>query len=91
MKSAGNHSRQYSGSSRKWSVENGTIPASSHGLPTSLIRSTGGPQPGQAILTASTYGRCGVWPSKASQPSTARSCSSSRPPMTSNRPHAWQS
>ena len=35
------------------------MPASSHGLPTSLIRSTGAPQPGQAILTASTYGRCG--------------------------------
>ena len=34
---------------------------------------TGAPQPGQAICTASTYGRCGVWPSSASQPSTARS------------------
>ena len=61
------------GSSRKWSVENGTMPASSHGLPTSLIRSTGSPHVGQAIFTASTNGRCGVWPSNASQPSTARS------------------
>ncbi len=67
------------------------MPASSHGLPTSLIRSTGAPQPAQAIRTASTYGRCGVWPSNASQPSTARSCSSSRPPMTSTVPHASQS
>ncbi len=68
MKSAGNHFAQYSGSSRKWSVENGTIPASSHGLPTSLMRSTGAPQPGQAILTASTYGRCGVCPSNVVPP-----------------------
>ncbi len=28
----------------------------------------------QAILTASTHGRCGVCPSNSSQPSTARSC-----------------
>ena len=47
MKSAGNHFAQYSGSSRKWSVENGTMPASSHGLPTSGIRLTGSPQPEQ--------------------------------------------
>ena len=67
------------------------MPASSHGLPTSAIRSTGAPHDEQAILTASTYGRCGVWPSNASQPSTARSRSSSRPPTTSNVPHAWQS
>ncbi len=91
MKSAGNHFAQYSGSSRKWSVENGTIPASSQGLPTSGIRATGSPHDGQAILTASTNGRWGVWPSNASQPSTARRSSSSRPPMTSNVPHARQS
>ena len=91
MKSAGNHFAQYSGSSRKWSVENGTMPASSHGLPTSLMRSTGWPQFGQAMRTSSTHGRCGVWPSNASQPLTARSCSSSRPPMTSTVPHAEQS
>ena len=41
MKSAGYHFAQYSGSSRKWSVLNGTMPASSHGLPTSRMRSTG--------------------------------------------------
>ena len=63
------------------------MPASSHGLPTSLIRSTGAPQPGQAIVTSSIHGRCGVWPSKRSQPATARSRSSSRPPMTSTVPH----
>ena len=91
MKSAGNHFSQCSGSSRKWSVENGTMPASSHGLPTSAIRETGSPHDGQAILTSSTNGRCGVWPSKASQPSTARPFSSSRPPITSNAPQALQS
>ena len=42
-------------------------------MPTSGIRATGSPHDGQAILTASTNGRCGVWPSNASQPSTARS------------------
>ena len=36
-------------------------------------------------MTASTHGRCGVWPSKRSQPSTARSRSSSRPPTTVER------
>ena len=91
MKSAGNHFAQYSGSSRKCIVENGTMPASSHGLPTSVMRETGSPQDGQAIFTSSTNGRCGVWPSKASQPSTARASSSSRPPMTSNVPQARQS
>jgi hypothetical protein len=91
MKSAGNHFAQYAWSSRKWSVENGTIPASSQGLPTSRIRSTGPPHDGQAMVTASTQGRCGVCPSNASQPPTARSRSSSRPPMTSMVPHAGQS
>jgi hypothetical protein len=91
MKSAGNHFCQYSGSSRKWSVEYGTIPASSHGLPTSAMRWTGSPHDGQAIVTSSTHGRCGVWPSNRSQPATARSRSSSRPPITSNVPHFGQS
>ncbi len=36
------------------------------------MRETGSPHDGQAILTSSTNGRCGVWPSKASQPATAR-------------------
>jgi hypothetical protein len=72
-------------------VENGTMPASSQGLPTSGIRLTGSPHDEQAILTKSTHGRCGVWPSKVCQPSIARALSSSRPPMTSIVPQAWQS
>ena len=67
------------------------MPASSQGLPTSVIRETGSPQDGQAIFTSSTNGRWGVWPSKALQPVTARSRSSSRPPTTSKVPQALQS
>ena len=59
------------------------MPASSHGLPTSGTRWAVPPHFAQAIFTASTHGRCGVWPSNSSQPATARAFSSSRPPMTS--------
>ena len=64
------------------------MPASSQGLPTSGMRLTVAPHFAQAILTASIHGRCGEWPSNSSQPSTARSFSSSSLPMTSNVPQA---
>ncbi len=71
-------------------VLNGTMPASSHGLPTSSMRCATPPHFSQRIFTASMYGRCGELPSKASQPSTAFSFSSSRLPITakcSQSPH----
>ena len=52
-------------------------------LPTSGMRLTGLPHWGQATLTASIHGRCGVCPSKASHPDMARAASSSRLPITS--------
>src|SRR3989304_3380937 len=64
------------------------MPASSQGLPTSLMRSTAAPQLGQEIFTASTQGRWGLWPSKSDQPATARSRSSGSGPVTSKRPAA---
>jgi hypothetical protein len=41
-------------------VENGTMPASSHGLPTSTMRDISRPVFGFRIFTASIHGRCGV-------------------------------
>src|SRR5580693_10320710 len=67
-----------------------TIPASSHGLPTSSTRLASPPHFSHLILTASTYGRCGELPSNLSQPSTAFAFSSSRLPITvkcSQAPH----
>ena len=58
-------------------MEKGTIPASSQGLPTSLIRLPIKPDSGCLILTLSIQGRCGDSPSKSSQPSTANSFNSS--------------
>src|SRR5580700_1686690 len=58
-------------------VLKGTMPASSHGLPTSATREDKPPHFSQRILTASMYGRCGEFPSKVSQPSTARFFNSS--------------
>src|SRR5436305_1844704 len=48
------------------------MPASSQGLPTSGMRDIRFPVFGFLIFTTSTQGRCGEWPSKRSQPSTAR-------------------
>ena len=85
MKSAGNHFSQY-----------GAVAV----VPHRRERHDAGVEPGIAdvaicclpfrrnpctvILTRSIHGRCGGWPSNLSQPSTARSFSSSRLPMTSN-------
>ena len=66
------------------------MPASSQGLPTSVMREATAPHCGQAILTASIQGRCGVCPSNSSQPSTARSRSSVSLPRTSKLPQASQ-
>ena len=71
-------------------VENGTMPASNHGLPTSRMREIGAPQEEQAILTASIHGRCGEWPANSGQPSTARACNSCSLPITSKRSQAPQ-
>jgi hypothetical protein len=62
------------------------MPASSHGLPTSGTRDIRLPVLGLRILTLSTHGRCGLWPSKSDQPSTARAFNSSREPITSKSP-----
>ena len=56
--------------------------------PTSGTRDIKLPLRGLRILTPSTQGRCGLLPSKAGQPSTARSCNSAREPMTSKSPVA---
>ena len=49
-------------------VEYGTMPASSHGLPTSPMRDIRLPFFGFLILTLSIHGRCGVWPSNSASP-----------------------
>src|SRR5262245_43379415 len=87
MKSAGNHVDQYARSVLYLTVENGTMPASSQGLPTSGMRDDCPPHLAHLILTRSTHGRCGGWPANLSMPATARCFNSSRPPMTSNSPH----
>src|SRR3989344_114741 len=69
-------------------VENGTIPASSHGFPTSRILETIFLHFLHFIFTESTHGRCGEFPSKLSQPSTARFFNSSFDPITSKFPHS---
>ena len=63
------------------------MPASSQGLPTSWMRRISPPHAGQASVTASTYGRCGVWPASVSQPAGGALRSSARPPTTSNASH----
>ena len=58
------------------------MPASSQGLPTSLIRETGDPHFEHPIFTASTQGRCGECPANCSHPSTARCSNSVSLPIT---------
>src|SRR6516162_7889235 len=86
MKSAGNHFSQYLRSLLYFMVENGTMPASSQGLPTSGMRDIRLLVFGFLILTRSIHGRWGVCPSNLSQPETARFFNSSREPMTSKSP-----
>src|SRR5229473_7476501 len=71
-------------------VLNGTMPASSHGLPTSSIRDDKPPHFSQRIFTASMYGRCGEFPSKTFQPSTALDFSSAWLPITVKCSHSTQ-
>ncbi len=69
-----------SSAARSWlqfRVEKGTIPASSHGLPTSGMREATPLHAAQRIFTLSIHGRCGLWPSNCSHPETARSRNSS--------------
>ncbi len=67
------------------------MPASSQGLPTSGIREVTLAHFEHLIFTLSIQGRCGEFPSKSAQPSTAFSFSSSFEPITSKLPQFWHS
>src|SRR3990167_7805028 len=65
-------------------VENGTIPASSQGFPTSAIRLANPPHLSHLILTSSMYGRWGLCPANLLHPAIALFLSSSFSPITVN-------
>ena len=86
MKSAGNHCAQYSGSSRKWSVENGTMPGVEPGVADvldALDRRAARPDRRCGPRRPTAGAACG--PRTRPSPRPRARCSSSRPPMTSTR------